>query len=199
MTICNLTFLYIYTQGFPGLRGDRGDRGERGEKVSLKHINKITYTCNIPVKYICFFLPNPKIWLLSTYQGDRGSVGKRGLKGQKGEQGPPGLDQPCPVVSYTQKHTHMDVLTGSFLSSLSTPFFILSAAFCHFFPQCCFWVTESCWQGCDETQDLSVKAGLSSPAPPLPPSGPEAPCPVVQYLFPFLPTLLPHRYLCVCC
>ncbi|KAG7260940.1 hypothetical protein CRUP_002431 [Coryphaenoides rupestris] len=31
----------------------------------------------------------------------RGTVGKRGLKGQKGEQGPPGLDQPCPVVSHS--------------------------------------------------------------------------------------------------
>lgn len=32
-------------------------------------------------------------------KGDRGTVGRKGLKGQKGEQGPPGLDQPCPVVS----------------------------------------------------------------------------------------------------
>ncbi len=119
---------------------------------------------------VCARLP-PRV------QGDRGTVGKRGLKGQKGEQGPPGLDQPCPVVRHLNTNTHAHAL-AAFLS----PYSVISMVFSKFLLlQCCDCVTGSCWQGCDETKSLSEDAGLSSP-PPLPPSGPEAPCPVVQYL-----------------
>lgn len=77
-----------------------------------------------------------------------------------------------------------------------TPFLCFS----EFLLQCCKCVTGSCWQGCDESKELSVKAGLSSPAtPPLPPSGPEGPCSVVQYLCFFSLLLSDHYCWCIYC
>lgn len=93
----------------------------------------------------------------------------------------------------THRHAHFPLIT-TFLSSFTHsvfPWFLLfslflsfSLLFSKFFPLCCECLTGSCWQGCDETKGPSVEAGLSSLAPPpLPPSGPEAPCPVVQYFY----------------
>lgn len=129
-------------------------------------------------------------------QGDRGAVGKRGLKGHKGEQGPPGLDQPCPVVCslHSVAHTHACVYIHihthtKWWHSMSVFFFLWTVIFYVFlWVSSSHYVTDSCWQGCDETKGLSEEAGLSSPPPY--PSGLEAPCPVVQYLCILLPPVL---------
>lgn len=121
------------------------------------------------------------VGLFSSYLGWPGISGKERFKGPEGRAG---SSRPGPALScgMSQSYTLLITTYTAFLPpSLSLIMSVIFLAFLWVFP--CECLTDSCWQGCDQAKGLSVEAGISSPPPPLLPSGPEAPCPVVQYLY----------------
>lgn len=94
--------LYLCS-GFPGCEGREGWSGgqrREGEDTLGKDTHAFSLKLQPPACNHCLGCH------VCHLQGDRGGQGRRGLKGQKGEQGPPGLDQPCPVVSHRSSQTH---------------------------------------------------------------------------------------------
>lgn len=124
------------------------------------------------------------MWVCS---GRQRSCGKKRAKGPKGRAG---SSRPGPALSCGMTLTHVHTRTHTHTRGRRWPPSLLSSLNCHLphFPG--FFslpdsVTGSCWQGCAEAKVLPEEAGLLSPPPH--PSGPEPPCPMVQYLSSFLP------------
>lgn len=172
------------------MMGEKGGRGERGEKVSTDSLEE-TSLLSVAVHLTFIFVP---MCVLSS--SCPGWQRRNGKERSKGPEGRAGSSRPGPALScgmsrlHTRRQTRI-LLRQLFSSHLSETlhfpaFFPSSYCSSESIPQCCLCVTGSCWQGCDETKGLSEEAKLSSP-PPLLPSGPGAPCPVVQYLCILLP------------